>query len=458
MTPIIQVEFNTGNTIKIENIFETINQSYFLGDLLPGVSTLQVPTGNAFTTNAPYIVIGNFLSKTAELRQFNTISATTLGITSPTAYAHAQGETVSNVPFNQVVIESSPTQNGTYTTLVQIPIDWTSPYTVHQHMAGLPTTWYRARFISVASTTYSNYSAVVSSSSLNDETAGYLIQRARSQMGDTTGITDDYLLNSINDGRDLVNSTYGFGRLNEWRQNFNIPFKILAGTNFINLPSDIDFTETNRTLINVRYARDSIGVTLPVKYVDKRQWNNLSYTNRYSTTVGVTNIAATSIVLDNTGDFPASGSIFVAADAFNQDILVVNYTSNNVVTNTLSGVTGVTRSIPAGTQVWGYSTFTLPSFFTVFDNKIVFERPFPNTMKGKNVYIDYYKKLVPVTATTDTLPEHYRSIYIQYLKFAIKKRRDSTLGADDEDYKSFLAAIKGILGNPYIGQNQIVIT
>lgn len=458
MIPILKVDNNTGNTLTIQNVFEPLNQTYLSGDTISGFTTLNVINGLSFSTSNPYIVIGNIGSDTAELRSISSSTATTIVVSAFTSFAHAQGEVVTNVPFNQVVIETATSLGGSYSVLATVSIDWTNKSTVYQHQAGTTSTFYRVRFLNQASTTYSAYSEEASSGSFGSDTAGYLIKQARSQMGDTSDLNETFFISSLNDARNIVNTNFAYGVLNDWRHKFEFPIQMLAGRNYVDLPADIDFNKTNRTLINARYPRATVAATLPLKYVDKREWNSWSYQNRYAFTGTQTSIGASTIVLRNSGDFPASGTIFVATDSPSQTIMPVTYTSNNLATNTLSGCSGVTRVIPAGTQVWGYSTFSFPFFYTVFDEKIWFERPIPNALQGKNLYIDYYTKLENINTLTDVVPEHYRNIYVDYLRFAIKKRRDNSIGEDDTDYKRFINSIETVLGNQYIGQSQIIIT
>lgn len=458
MIPLLKVDHNTGNTLTIQNFFESLNSSYFLGDQVSGSTTLAVINGSLFTTANPYVVIGSFGSDTAELRSVSSSTATTVVVSSATSFAHAQGEPVHNVRYNQVVIESATSQGGSYSVLATASIDWTNSSTVYQHGAGTATTWYRVRFLNATATVYSDYSDEAASSSFGVTTAGYLIERARSQMGDTTGLTDSFFVGALNDARNLANTNFGYGRMNEWRQNFEYPIQMLAGRNFVTLPTNIDFDETNRTILNARYARQQVAANVPIMYVDKRRWNTVSYINRYAPTSGVTAISATSIVLTNSGDFPASGTVYAATDDPTQSILTITYTGNNLATNTLTGVSGVTRALPDGCQIWAYATFSYPFYFTVFDGKIWFERPIPTSLQGKNLYIDYYEKLADLEYLTDVVPEHYRNIYIDYIRFAIKKRRDNSIGEDDQDYKRFKDSINTMLGNPYTGQSQIIIT
>lgn len=458
MIPTLKIDRNTGNTLKIQNQLEILNQTYFNGDQVQNVN-LQAVNSFGFSSTYPYILLGSLGSDTCELRLVSSISgANTIITTVAPLLVHSQGEPITNINYNQVVIESAATETGSYTVLATVDIQFTKFETVYQHNAGLSTTFYRIRFLNSGATIYSEYSESVSSGSFGATTAGYLIKRARSQMGDTTGIDDTFMVEAINDARNIVNTDFGFGRVNEWRQQFEYPVQMLAGRNYVTLPTDIDFNETNRTVLNARYARQSVAANLPIQYVDKRRWNNLAYQNQYSTTTGIVAISATSLPLTSTGDFPASGTVFAATDGPTQSIITITYTGNNLATNTLTGVTGVTRALPADCQVWGYSTFAYPFFYTVYASRLWFDRPIPTSLQGKNLYIDYYKKIVDISYLNDEVPEHYRNIYINYLKFAIKKRRDNTLGTDDEDYKRFEGGIKAVLGNPYTGQSQIIIS
>lgn len=458
MIPLLKVDHNTGNTLTIQNQVEVLNTTYFIRDSVAGSTTLNVTNGLPFLVGNPYVMVGALGSDTAEIRSISSSTATTIVVSSATSFAHSQSEPIQNIQYNQIVIESATSEDGAYSVLATLSIDVTNTETVYQHMAGTSTTWYKVRFLNQGSTTYSDYSSPAASSSFGVNTSGYLISRVRSQLGDSTGLTDSFFIAALNDARSVVNTDFGYGRMNEWREEFEYPIQMLAGRNFVSLPTDIDFSETNRTLLNARYARQQVAANVPITYVDKRRWNSVSYINRYAPTSGITAISATSIILTNSGDFPASGTVYAATDDPTQSIITITYTGNNLATNTLTGVSGVTRQLPDGCQIWAYATFSYPFYFTVFDGKIWFERPIPTSLQGKNLYIDYYKKITPIVYMTDEVPENYRNIYVSYLRYAVKKRRDNTIGQDDADYKAFINSINTVLGNPYTGQSQIIIT
>jgi len=443
-----------------------VGTSYLSKDIVVGTTVIPVENTEQFVTANGLMVIGIVGAANAEL--LATLSAKTASsITVPATgslLAHQRGEPVYQVTYNQVIIESSTSSTGTFTVIATIPLQWTSDKTSYVDVNGTSATYYRQRFYNTITGKYSDYSnggVGVSQNDLGPTTASSLILSVRKSVGNTD-LNDDFFIAALNDARRIVDTSFGFGRQNEWRQVFEYPIQMLAGTNFVTLPSNIDFTETNRTLLAARFARQSVAANIPIKYVDKREWNQRAYLNRYTTLTTGVSIGATSLVVTNSGDFPSEGVVMVATDDPTQLIMTVTYTGNNLLTNTLTGCTGVARAIPANTQIWAYSTFSVPYFFTVFEDnlgvpKLWFDRPIPNGLQGKNLYIDYYKKIEDIVFLSDTIPEHYRDIYKDYLKFAIKRRRDDSLGEDDQDYKKFMRGIANILGNPYTGQTQIIV-
>jgi len=148
----------------------------------------------------------------------------------------------------------------------------------------------------------------------------------------------------------------------------------------------------------------------------------------------------------------------VATTDFTQTIMQISYTSVNLTTNQLLGVTGITRDIPSGTRVWSRPTISQPIYYTVYSDKLVFDRIIPDSMQGFNLYIDYYKKMSVVEDLSQVLPEHYREIYKWYLRYAIKYRKDILLGSNDPDLKKFEDLVLALFNNLYTGQDTTIIT
>lgn len=468
MNPIFRVENNFGNTLYIPHQFTVYAESYLSRDMVIGTSSniFYVQSTTNFDAARRNLILGSVGAQNCEkILTVSSKTSTTITGASANIYAHNAGESVTQVDFSIITIQTSPTASasGTWTSVGNIDIQFNETETVYQHTAGTTGLYYRIKLTDGTGvfSAYSNGGVGITDTSFTSSSVGTMIRSVRSSIGNTE-LDDQFFLSALNDARNIADTSFGYGRLNEWRHNFEYPIQMLAGTNFVTLPTNIDFNETNRTLLAARYARQSVAANVPLKYVDKREWNQRAYLNRYSVTVGSTASGATSIVLSSTGDFPAAGTIMIATELPTQTILSVTYTANNLLTNTLSGCSGITRTIADGTQAWAYSTFSTPYFFTVFDDqagnhKLWFDRPIPTGLQGKNLYLDYYEKIVDLTNLSDTIPEHYRDVYKDYLKFAVKRRRDDSIGEDDEDYKKFMRGLSNILGNPYTGQSQIII-
>lgn len=436
-----------------------VGQSFLTADIAAASTSIPVKNTETFTVANGLFVIGEIGSGNAELvASITSKTNTVVNLGSGCKFIHQVGEPVYQVTYNQVVIESSSSSTGSFSTLATIDLQWSALTTTYNDTTGTSGTYYRQRFYNTITAVYSDYSTSgvgVSQADFNNRTAGYLINLVRKSVGNTN-LPDDFFLNAINEARKVVNTQFGYGRLQDYRQQFEYPIQMLAGTNYITLPADIDFSDTNRSVISARFARQSIAANIPINYVDKKEWNMRSYLNRYSWTNGAVTSGATSIVLDSTGDFPATGTAYVATEGPTGTIMTVTYTGNNLATNTLTGCSGVTANISDGVQVWSFSTFSIPYFYTVFDGKLWFERPIPTSLQGKNIYLDYFKRMEDIVFLTDEIPEHYRDLYIDYLKFAIKRRRDDSIGTNDEDFKRFVNGLSIINGNAYTGQMQII--
>ena len=67
-----------------------------------------------------------------------------------------------------------------------------------------------------------------------------------------------------------------------WREVFEYPIQLLAGKNYIDLPDNYDYQYTNGKLLSVRYPRINGLSPYPLNYVDKREWNSIAYSLKYS--------------------------------------------------------------------------------------------------------------------------------------------------------------------------------
>ena len=159
------------------------------------------------------------------------------------------------------------------------------------------------------------------------------------------------------------------------------------------------------------------------------------------------------LFLDSSRDFKISGSVTCGTFA-------IEYAANDISNGTLRISTAGGSSAINGTDVWQNAALGLPQYFTVMrlesagTSYIVFERPVEQTYQGQNIYADYYRTLVAYDSDADTLDEPDYDMYVNYLAWRIKKKKNSGLiGIEDSDYLEWQRRKSVLLSNEIEGQS-----
>jgi len=462
MFPQITIRHNIGNIIEIPNQLNSSVFTYLSNNFAIGSTALTVDNAIDFTAGEILLLLGSIGAENAEFIASASHTDQSF-VTLATKQPHNRGDLVSHVNYDQIVISKSATKDGTYAVLATLSLFVTQQKTVHFDAAGLTSDYYKLQWKNSLTDDLSEFSLPVSVLSYPTNSVGSVILPVLSAMGvseNDNKITVPFCLEAINDARKYVDMKL-YGIRHAWRSEFEHPIKVLAGTNFALLPDDIDFDESDRSLLAARFITSNVLAPFNLRYIDKRSWNQLSFNIGGSKSTAVVAISAVTIPLESAGDFPLgtnAGVAYVATTGFSQVLMPIAYTGVDQDTNELTGVTGVTREIPIGTQIWVRPTIAQPFSYTVYDDQIVFDRVIPGSMQGVNVYIDYYRKSGEVTDLYQELREPYREIYKWYLRYAIKYRKDITLAQSDPDYKKFEELVDALFANLYTGQDTTIIT
>ncbi len=468
MFPQISIRHNIGNIIEIPNELNPKVFTYLSNNYAIGVTTLDVDNAIDFTTGSIIVVLGSVGAENCEFGYPSAHTDTTFTVTA-TKQPHSRGELVTQVNYDQLEISKSATIDGSYSVVATLSLFLTQQKTVQYDAAGLVSEYYRLRWKNSVSGEFSSYSEPISVLAYPENSVGSIIFPVLTAMGVSPNdpkITVPFCIEAVNDARKYVKAKL-YGIRHAWLGKFEFPIQVLAGSNFVYLPDDVDFNETDRSMLAGRFIINNVLAPFNLQYIDKRRWNNVAFNVAGSTTVGSTAIAATEINLVSAGDFlPANnpGVAYIATTDFDQTLLQIEYTGVDLVAKQLTGVTGIDRIVPDGTQVWVTPTIAQPIWYTVYPadddehGKIVFDRIIPDSMQGNNFYIDYYKKFTEVADLYQRLPEPYREIYKWYLRYAIKYRKDITLSQSDPDYKKFEELVQALFDNLYTGQDTIVVT
>jgi hypothetical protein len=461
MYPQIKILHNIGNTIYVPNELDIKTATYISSNLAAGVIAVPVENSTDFTAGQILLLLSSLGSENSEI--VTSASHTTLSfVTLATLMAHNRGDIVNEIKYDQIVVSKCATIDGVYAVFATQTFFTTQQNTVIYDTTGLSTDYYKIQWKNSLTGLLSSASDSISVTAYPANSVANIIYPVLRAMGVSENdpkITVELCLSAVDDARKYTEAKL-YGIRHAWQQKFEFPIKMLAGTNSVALPTDIDYNETDRSVLAARFMIGNVLTPFNLKYIDKRSWNQIAFSVMGGYTQAEVLVGATSITLDSAGDFPntSGGVAYVATTGFTQTIMQIAYTSVDLTTDQLLGVTGVTRVIPSGTRVWSRPTISQPIYYTVYSDKLLFDRIIPDSMQGYNLYIDYYQKMTVVTDLSQVLEEHYREIYKWYLRYAIKYRKDILLGSDDPDLKKFEDLVLALFNNLYSGQDTIIVT
>jgi len=457
MTNIIpKVLVKTGETIGNEVYISfpelDTNKTFITTDYAAGVSGFAVENGLKFS-DGQYIVVNNRGNNKAEILKINGApTATALVLAVASSHPHNRGEKIQFIPFNQAEIYSS-TDGVTYALLETVSIRVDENETFYNDLDGTSTTYYKIRFKNSTTTAYSVYSDAVIATGYTANSAGMLIQTALSDLGmeiDGKMITKRFLFDALNEGRREIDEDRSIIRWS-FRSVFNHNlYSIIPGQYKVAVPADLRDPATNKNIVSIRVGREK----RPCQYFDEEAFDNAYMSTYHSTLNGDIVTADTSITLTDSGDFDESGSIDIAGADIDELLDNVAYTDNTETTNILSGVTGIRAAGHlSGVDVWQNASFGLPVNYTVRDGYIYFSQPFADDYIGESVFLDYYKKITDINSDSDELDEPFYNIFIPFLRFKIKQKKDKDLDwKSDVDYIKWLEMKNAQIEKEYFGQ------
>ncbi|MBT9168393.1 MAG: hypothetical protein DDT19_01738 [Syntrophomonadaceae bacterium] len=427
------------------------NERTFLAtDAAPSTTTFTVDNGLKFAANE-FLVFGIPGTEKSEILRITSVTATSI-VTGASSFAHNRGESITFIPYNQVIIQRSTNAGVTYSNLITIDLRVDSTETVHVHTTGTSTDFYRIRFFNSISLLESQTSDGIIATGFAAGSVGTIVREALISLGEQIDsiITKEFLYSALNEGRADLDQHPAAGK---W--SFRTAFDhdagdCIPGRYTLTLPLNLRRDDTYENILSVRLGKDK----LPLQKVDKLQLNGWYLGVAHSTLNGAITPLSTSIVLTSSGDFDASGSVDIAAETIAGTVDNALYTTNTKTTATLGTVTSIANSHATGRDVWQGASFGEPIAYTVNDGRIIFSQPFGDDLRGENVHIDYYTELTTVNSDGDLLDEPNPKIYIPYLRWRIKKRRNKELNEEnDSDYKKWIFDRDGMVAKEFLGQN-----
>ena len=435
------------------------NETFVSTDASSGVSSFTVENGLKFSTSE-FVLIGNFGAENAEILKIHTSTtptSTVITLDATSNFSHNRGERIVFIPYDQIIIERSTDGGTSFSTLVTINIRADSTETYNQHTTGASTDLYRAKFSNSSSADVSVVSDSILSTGYVANSAGAVIRSALISMGEKIDsvLTKEFLFDALNDGRDEIDR---HEMVEKWSFRTKFEFDagdVIPGQFELTVPTDLRDPDTYKNVLSVRIGTDK----LPLTQADKRTINQNYRGVSHTTLNGVVGDSDTSIVLTSSGDFADSGTIDIASPNISSVIDSVDYTGNTLSTATLTGITNIVSGGHAtAIDVWQGAVFGLPQQYTVFDGRFMFSQPFSDELAGENIWLDYYSDITEINSDADLLDEPFFKIYIPYMRYRIKKRKNPDIQKNnDSDYQEWIEKREAAVSKEWIAQDIRVV-
>lgn len=434
--------------------------TFLSGDAVAGASVVNVVSTLGFhsltTSSGQILLIGELGQEKSEIIKISPTSTSTgtnisgTGATLHTVlrFDHPQDTKVYIIDWDRFEVQHASTVSGTKSTLMAYP-EVLQPDQMEANYRDTTKTsgFYFIRFNESIGSTNSDWSDPIPYSGFDDNTVFSIKQRALEQLGEVKDgeiISDEFLNRCLWEARREYHQLPG---KRPFRKRFNaIIGNVLTGSYYIDLPKDVEKPFTAENVYGVRVGSDE-----NMEYIDKKEWDSY-YVGKPHSTLDIPYVVdtSTSIWLANGRDFSASANISVEGAVIGLSRITGSQNSFTIITHG-------DWSASAGSDAWENISLGLPDEFTVWQNTtgsafVYFNRPFDTTYVNQNIYADYYARVVDFDTDYDSLDEPDFDMFVDYLKFKIKQRKNPSLDVEkDSDYKLWEKKKENALAKEFLG-------
>lgn len=399
-------------------------------DYASGVSAVEIYNINQFAINQ-IVLIGEYGNEGSEIIKTHAATAptgNTVTFASNTTKPHPKDTPIYIYAFDQVEFSHADTLAGSKTVLGSIQnLDPTQDEMGLNDTANT-TGYYFTRYKNSITSVFSDYSDAIPYSGMPINTVGYAIDTAMNELdakfSDTLTFTK--LIGAARQMLRLVR-----GKMKAWAkyQEYDyIAGTISQGVRRIAVPTTLYDKNSNRSVLNVRIGNNDISLTP----VDRDEYLRRVGEAKYTEVATQAEIAATSLVLDDTSDLDDSGSVDVYVSGTKYTI---TYTTNTRSTNTLSGIATdqITVALAVDSPTWQDVEAGMPESFNVSDGYIYFWPMISDEYEGRNVIMDFYTDIEDIDSQMDVILGTKFDMLIPYLKWKIRAFTENNGKEDMKD-------------------------
>ena len=404
---------------------------------------------NTQFTNSHFALLRSYGTQKAEIGDITSVSGgTTINLTSGATFAHATGEEVQQIIWNQIVIYGNSTNSTTgVTTIATIDIDVSEQFTTYIN-TGTEYAFYFVRpYDSVDAITGTNYSdGVANTTGVALNSVQNLINQSLAQSKSKFGgmLDFEWCLSKINEGMTNIR-----GRLKTWSSLQVFDYALGTATRGlfnVTAPTDMYDVNTPRSILGVR-----VGAGTNLTYQDKVEWEGLLKDVNRTTVRTEGAIGATTLEIVNSYDFDDAGTVTVYASGTAYDITYTSVTRSAtagvLIGVPASGTGSITATLAVDLNVWQRPEEGAPEWWTIYDGTIYFW-PLPDSSNDNmNVTADYYTGIAEVNSGADTISFQRWDALKYWLTWMMRslKSENGKLDLKDGDFIMFEQTVKDMI-------------
>ena len=435
--------------------------TFLPGDVSAGAQAIGLQSTIAFTSlstsSGQILLIGELGQEKSEIirtEDHNSSTGTNISGTGATLHTklrfdHPQDTKIYIIDWNRFEVQHAATVVGTKTTLMAYP-QYINPSRLEDLYRDTSKTsgFYFVRFNETVGSTNSDWSDAIPYAGYGDNTVHEIKRRALESVNEVIDgeiISDEFLNRALFEARREYHQSPG---KRPFRRRYNNDIgNALTGSFRIELPLWVEKPHTAENVYGVR-----IGSEANMEYYDKKEWD-FDWRNKPRSYLDLpyTRGISTSIWLANGRDF--GGSPTIQVEGMNIECTRITGEMNSFTITSH----GSYPSASAGSDAYENISLGLPDKFAVFAEPrgsayIYFNRPIDTAYINQNIYLDAYTTIFAVDSESDELDEPNPDIYVPYLAYRIKKRRNPALiDVQDSDFQLWRAKKKEALDNEFLG-------
>jgi len=418
-------------------------------DVAAGASSIDIYSISQFAIDQ-VLCIGEIGNEGTEiiLTHASTAPATnTVTLVTTLAKPHPKDTPVYILAFDQIEFYHATTVTGGKSQLSSaVNVDPEKSQMIYEDTT-YTSGYYFTRYKNSITANYSEYSDPVPYAGFEENTVGYAIDTALSELNASQNdkLTYNMMISWTNQMLRLVR-----GKLKAWSnfQKFDEEIGTVSmGVRSFAMPTDIYDKNSNKSVLNVR-----VGNSYPLTYIDRSEYLQASEGITYTEVKTLAIVSNTALILDSTEDLPDTGSITVYVSGTKY---TVEYTANTKSTGTLTvDADQITYAFPVDSPVWQNVEEGSPREYSIWDGYLYLWPMITSDYEGERLLMDYYTDIDSVDSDSDVITGPRFDMLIHYLKFKIRAvtENNGTENLADPSYIQFAEILRDAIRMEETGQ------